>query len=92
MEYSDAYDMANQPEAESGLLINPAVKAAVESQFAVTPAIPDIVQKKGVNHNYSDTFLHYVHVRTCTCTSYTIIYMQCSASAWYVSRHNIVCR
>ena len=49
MEYSDAYDMANQPEADSGLLINPAVKAAVESQFAMTPPqIPDIVQKKGV--------------------------------------------
>ena len=45
LEYSDAYDMANQPESESGLLINPAVKAAVESQFAVAP---DIAQRKGM--------------------------------------------
>ena len=48
LEYSDAYDMANQPEAESGLLINPAVKAAVESQFAAVPMIPEFVQRKGV--------------------------------------------
>jgi hypothetical protein len=43
LEYSEAYDAANQPETESGLMINPAVKAAVESQFA----IPDFPPKKG---------------------------------------------
>ena len=39
-EYSDAYDMDQQPEAESALMINPAVKAAVESQFAAVATIP----------------------------------------------------
>lgn len=48
-EYSEAYDSANQPETESGLMINPAVKAAVESQFPAVTTIPDTLQKKGVS-------------------------------------------
>ena len=66
MEYSDAYDMANQPEAESGLLINPAVKAAVESQFAVVASVP---------HKKGETKVCIFH--SCICSS-LCLYFSCS--------------
>ena len=49
-EYSEAYDSANQPETESGLMINPAVMEAVASKAASVTSniVPDMVPRKGV--------------------------------------------
>ena len=74
MEYSDAYDMANQPETESGLMINPAVMAAVASQASSVPSsiVPDVVQKRGVRVKLVSYYSHIV--------PYTIVQSYCYTS------------